>query len=65
MMSRLVITGLVLVVGVIALTIAQMHALDHGIDGTIYSLYLLVVAGLVSGFCGFSIKEALDWWKGR
>ena len=64
-MSKLVVTGLVLTVGIYAITKAQMHALDHGVDGTIYSLYLVVVAGLIAGFCGFSLKEVFDWWKGR
>ena len=64
-MSKLIITGIVLAVGVIAITRMQMHALDHGIDGTLYILSVVTVGGLVSGFCGFSLKEVFDWWKGR
>ena len=64
-MTKLLCMTLVLVVGIAAITVMQMHALEHGIDGTLYFLSAVVVAGLVAGFCGFSLKEALDWWKGR
>ena len=64
-MSRLIITGLVLTVGIYAITKMQMHALSHGVDGTLYMLSIGAVAGLVAGFCGFSLKEVFDWWKGR
>ena len=64
-MSKLVITGLVLAVGVYAITKMQMHALDHGVDGTLYTLSIVTVGGLVAGFRGFSIKEVFDWWRGR
>jgi len=64
-MSKLIITGIVLAVGIVAITAMQMHALDHGINGTLYVLSVVTVGGLVSGFCGFSLKEVLDWWKGR
>ncbi len=64
-MSRLVITGLVLMAGIYAIVKMQMNALDHGVDGTLYTLSIGAIMGLVAGFCGFSLKEVLDWWRGR
>ena len=64
-MARLLCTTLVLVTGVAAITTMQLYALSQGVDGTLFSLTLVVIGGLVAGFCGFSIREALDWWKAR
>ena len=64
-MSKLIVMGLVLVVGIYSITTMQMHALDHGVNGTVYILSIMIVGSLVAGFCGFKIKEVFDWWKGR
>ena len=62
-MARLICTTLVLIVGIAAITTMQLYALSQGINGTLYSLSLVVVGGLIAGFGGFSLKEALSWWK--
>ena len=58
--------GLVaLVTGVVSITVMQMHALDHGINGTLYTLSVLTVGGLIAGFCGFKLKDVISWWRDR
>lgn len=64
-MAKLLCTTVVLVAGITAITTMQLYALSQGVNGTLFSLSLVVIGGLVAGFCGFKLKDALDWWKGR
>lgn len=64
-MTKLLCMTLVLVAGIASITTMQLYALSQGINGTLYSLSLMMVAVLVAGFCGFRIKDVFDWWKGR
>ena len=64
-MAKLICMTVVFAVGAYSITTMQMHALDHGINGTLYILSIMVVGSLVAGFCGFRLKEVFDWWKGR
>ena len=64
-MVRLICMTIVLTVGVASITTMGLYALSQGVNGILLSFNLVVVAGLVSGFCGFRLKEVLDWWRGE
>ena len=37
----------VLAIGMVCLTIAELYALSQGINGTIFSLFLVIVGGVI------------------
>lgn len=63
-MSKL-LPSLVLLAGIASITTMQINALNHGVNGTVYTMSVVTVGGLVAGFCGFKLKDVLDWWRDK
>ncbi|KKL65088.1 hypothetical protein LCGC14_2158460 [marine sediment metagenome] len=56
----------VIIVATICLTTIQLVALHYGINGTMRLMTVTAIAGLSSGFAGFSMRDVFhEWWKGR
>ncbi len=51
-----------LTLGVVSLTIIQVHALDHGVNGTLMLFIACSIGSMICLFLGFKAKDIKAMW---